>query len=113
VESSLVQDRIIASAVFFKTKLDGSIGYLQKSPAITDSRLHAKEYNDILREIFAQLYLKKYLIHRLEHVFSMDAYQQRKKAFILPAFLVNSYATTSQQVIETPHPALHSQLRRL
>ena len=46
VESSLVQDRIKASAVFFKTKLDDSISYLQKSPAITDSRLHAKEYND-------------------------------------------------------------------
>ena len=113
VESSLVQDRIKASAVFFKTKLDESIGYLQKSPAITDSRLHAKEYNDNLKEIVTQLYLKRYLIQGLETGFLMDAYQQRKRRFILPAFSVNAYATASQQQIETPHPALHLQLRRL
>jgi hypothetical protein len=113
VESSLVQDRIKASAVFFKTKLDDSIGYLQKSPAITDSRLHAKEYNDNLKEIFAQLYLKRYLIQGLETGFSMEAYQQRKRGFILPAFSVNAYAAASQQQIETPHPALHLQLRKL
>ena len=113
VESSLVQDRIKASAVFFKTKLDDSISYLQKSPAITDSRLHAKEYNDNLREIFAQLYVKRYLILGLEAGFSLDAFQQRKRGFILPAFSVNAYATASQQPIETPHPILHLQLRRL
>ncbi|MEP7374525.1 MAG: helix-turn-helix domain-containing protein [Chitinophagaceae bacterium] len=113
VESSIVQDRIKASAVFFKTKLDDSIGSLQKSPAITDSRLHAKEYNDSLREIFAQLYLKRYLILGLEAGFSMDAYQQRKRSFIIPAFSVNAYATASQQPIETPHPALHLQLKKL
>jgi len=113
VESPLVQDRIKASAVFFKTRLDDSISYLQKSPAITDSRLHAKEYNDSLREIFAQLYLKRFLIQGMENGFSMEAYQQRKRGFILPAFLVNAYATASQQPIETPHPILHLQLRRL
>jgi Helix-turn-helix domain/HRDC domain len=113
VESSLVQDRIKASAVFFKTKLDDSISYLQKSPAITDSRLHAKEYNDNLREIFAQLCVKRYLILGLEAGFSLDAYQQRRRGFILPAFSVNAYATASPQPTETPHPILHLQLRRL
>ena len=113
VESPLVQDRIKASAVFFKTKLDESISYLQKSPAITDSRLHAKEYNDSLREIFTQLYVKRYLILGLDSGFSLDAYQQRKRGFILPTFSVNAYATASQQPIESPHPVLHLQLRRL
>ena len=112
-ESSVVQDRIKASAVFFKTKLDESIGCFQKSPAITDSRLHAKEYNDSLKEIFAQLYSKRFLIQGLETGFSLEAYQQRKRGFILPAFSVNAYATASQQQTETPHPALHLQLRRL
>jgi len=86
---------------------------LQKSPAITDSRLQAKEYNDNLREIFAQLYLKKYLIQGLEDGFSTDAYQQRRKGFILPVFLVNAYATNSPQQVDSPHPVLHSQLRKL
>ena len=113
VESSLIQDRIKASAIFFKTNLDDSISYLQKSPAITDSRLHAKEYNDSLREIFAQLYLKRYLLQGMENGFSMEAYQQRKRGFILPSFSVNAYATSSQQPIESPHPVLHLQLRRL
>lgn len=113
VESSLVQDRIKASAVFFKTKLGDAINYLQKSPAVTDSRLHAKQYNDSLREIFAQLYLKRYLIQGMENGFSLEAYQQRKRGFILPSFSVNADATASQQPIESPHPVLHLQLRRL
>ena len=113
IESPMIQDRIKASAAFFKIKLDEYIGYLQKSPAITDSRLHAKEYNDTLREIFAQLYLKKYLIQGFEYGFSIEAYQQRKKDFVLPVFSVNAYATASPQQIDTPHPLLHSQLRKL
>jgi len=113
IESLAIQDRIKASATFFKIKLEECIGYLQKSPAATDSRLHAKEYNDILREIFSQLYLKKYLIQGLETGFSIEAYQQRKKGFILPAFSLNAYATASPQQMDIPHPLLYAQLRKL
>ncbi|MGZ8540083.1 MAG: helix-turn-helix domain-containing protein [Chitinophagaceae bacterium] len=109
-----VQGRIRAAAVFFKAKLEEIIGYLQASPAVTESRLHAKAYNDSLKEIFAQLAVKKYLLHGFDDGFTLESYQQRKRSFVLPVFAINSYATaSSQQVSKSPHPVLHQQLRKL
>ena len=114
VSETQVQERIKAATVFFKTKLEEVIGYLQGSPAVTDSRLHAKEYNDSLKEIFALLAVKRYSLLGFDNGFNLDTYQQRKKHFVLPAFNINSYATASvQQRSESPHPVLHQQLRKL
>lgn len=114
INEEQVQERIKAASIFFKSKLEDIIGYLQKSPAVTDSRLHAKEYNDGLKEIFAQLSVKRYLLQGFDNGFNLDSYQQRKKGFVLPAFTVNSYATASlQQRTEGPHPVLHQQMRKL
>ena len=112
-DESIVQDRIKASVVFFLGRLNEIIGYLRQSPANTDSRLNAKEYNDYIKEIFARLSLKRYLIQGFENGFLMEAHQQRKKSFMVPAFSVNAYAAASQQQLETPHPSLHQQLRKL
>lgn len=112
-ESPVLNERIKAAAIFFKGKINEVLDYLQQSKAITDSRLHAKEYNDSLREVFAQLSLKRYLIQGFEEGFSIEAYQNRKKSFVMPAFSINAYAGASQQSIETPHPALYLQLRKL
>ncbi len=112
-EDSIVQERIKASVVFFSGRLNEIIAYLQQSPANTDSRLHAKEYNDYIKEIFGQLSLKRYLIQGFENGFLMEAHLQRKKSFMVPAFSVNAYAAASQQQLETPHPSLHQQLRKL
>jgi hypothetical protein len=109
-----VQERIKAATIFFKTRLDETTGYLQRSPSVTDSRLHAKEYNDSLKEIFAQLSVKRYLLQGFDNGFNLENYQQRKKNFVLPVFTINSYATASlQQRTESPHPVLHQQLRKL
>ncbi len=108
-----IQERIKAASIFFKSKLQDITGYLVKSPAVTDSRIHAKEYNDSIKEIFAQLSLKKHLVQGFENGFNLENHQQRKRSFVLPAFAVNSYATASQQRTESPHPALHQQLRKL
>jgi hypothetical protein len=112
-ENPLLNDRVKASAIFFKGKLIEEIDYLQQSKVITDSRMHAKEYNDSLKEIFSQLSFKKHLIQGFEDGFSIETYQNRKNQFAVPAFSVNAYAGSSQQPIESPHPILHTQLRKL
>ena len=112
-ENPIINERIKAAATFFETKLNEAIDHLMQSKTTTDSRQHAKEYNDNLKEIFAQLSLKRYLIKGFEDGFSIEAYQSRKNSFLLPAFSINAYAGASQQPIETPHPALHQQLRKL
>ena len=112
-ENSLLQERVKAAVGFFKEKLGEAISYLKTSPAITDSRLHAKEYNDNLKEIFAKLNIKRYLIEGLSEGFTIENYLQRKKSFIVPAFSINAYASVSQERTESPHPALYMQLKKL
>ena len=113
VKGPNIQQRIKAASGYFNEKLHEDLDYLQKSPAVTDSRLHAKEYNDALKEIFAQLALKKHLLQSFDQEFSLEKYQQRKQNFVLPPFSINAYATGSRQGIDGPHPLLHQQLRRL
>ena len=112
-ESGNTQRRIKAASEYFNGKLREVLDYLQKSPAVTDSRLHAKEYNDALKEIFAQLAIKRHLSQGFEHEFSLDKYHHRKQNFLLPSFSINAYATASRQSVDNPHAELYQQLRRL
>lgn len=112
-EKTFLNDRVKASAAFFKGKLIEAIDYLLQSKITTDSRMHAREYNDSLREVFSQLSFKKHLVQGFEEGFSIETYQNSKNQFAVPPFSINAYAGSSQQSIESPHPILHMQLRKL
>ena len=45
--------------------------------------------------------------------FDMEAFHRRKQKFVLPPVSVNAYAGASQKRVESPHPVLHQQLRKL
>jgi hypothetical protein len=89
------------------------IQLIQESPSITDSRLHSKEYNESLRELFAQLAMKKFMFEGFKDGFDIEAFHQRKQRFILPSFSINAYAGAAQKRVDSPHPDLHQQLRKL
>lgn len=111
VETRL-QERIKAAAEHFYKETESLIGKLQGSPAVTDSRLHAKEYNDLLKEIIIHLAAKKYILEE-GGISGIEAYHTRKKSFIAPAISINAYAGAShQQVTDIPHPILYQQLRK-
>ena len=111
-EEARLQERIKAAAGHFYKETGSLIGKLQGSPVVTDSRLHAKEYNDLLKEIMIQLAAKKHLLEE-GGLFDIEAYHTRKKSFIAPAISVNAYAGAShQQVTDIPNPALYQLLRR-
>jgi len=112
-ENVVMQERIGAAANYFKTELQGLLQFIQQSPAITDSRLHAKEYNESVKEIFALLSFKRFLLEGLSGQFDIEAFQRHKMKFVLPPFTVNAYAGSSQQKTESRHPALYLQLRKL
>jgi hypothetical protein len=109
----LLQERIKAAAGYFITETVSLIKFIQQSPAITDSRLHSKEYNESLREIFAQLAMKKFIFEGFAEGFNIEAFHQRKQKFVLPSFSVNAYAGVNQKRTDSPHPGLHQQLRKL
>ena len=111
--NTLLQERINAGSVYFVNEQNKLLDLIQKSPAVTDSRIHAKEFNEGLKEVFAQLSRNKYMLDGFVGKFEMETYHRRKKHFVLPAFNVNAYAGASKQRIESPHPLLHQQLRKM
>jgi hypothetical protein len=112
-ENAALQERTIKAAAHFVQELDLLIAFLQQSPAITDSRLHAKEYNDGLKELFGELSAKKFLLQGFSGKFDVEAWHMRRKNFVLPPLTINAYAGVAAQKTESPHPVLHQQLRRL
>lgn len=112
-ENKPLQERIKAAANYFVTGTSSLIQFMQKSPVVTDSRLHSKEYNESLREIFAQLAMKKFMFEGFKEGFDIEAFHQRKQSFVLPSISVNAYAGANQKRTDSPHPALHQQLRKL
>ncbi len=112
-ENDQLQQRTAAAAYYFIQQLDELVTFIKQSPATTDSKQHAKTYNDALKEIFVLLAEKKHLMHCCRDRFTVNAYYRQKKNFVVPAFGVNAYATASTQKTESPHPLLHKQLREL
>lgn len=112
-DDPVLKERINAAAKYFVTELKPLINMLSFSPATTDSRIHAKEFNDNIKEIYAQLALKKYLLEGCDGLPEPGFFHERKKNFVLPSVSINAYAGASQQRIESPHPELYQQLRKL
>lgn len=112
-ENALLVEKTMKAAEYFIRELDPVIAFLQQSPVVTDSKLHAKEVNESVRDIFAQLSLKKFLLQGFDGKIDMESWQRRKRKFVLPPFSVNAYAGASKQKTESPHPVLHQQLRKL
>jgi hypothetical protein len=108
-----LQERVAAAALYFANESKKISDFILQSPAITDSRLHAKEYNESLREIFLQLSLKKFLLTGIGGRVDSEAFHKRKRTFVAPSFSVNAYAGIAQDKTEIPHPYLHQQLRKL
>ena len=112
-ENQPLQERIKAAAAYFVIEIGFVIQLIQQSPAVTDSRLHSKEYNDSIKEAFAQLAMKKFMLEGFNGQFDMEAFHRRKQKFVLPSININAYAGAAQKRTDTPRPALHQQLRKV
>ena len=57
-----LQERINAAANYFSSEIQKQIDRIMQSPALTDSRMHAKEYNEQLKDIFTQLSQQRHIM---------------------------------------------------
>jgi len=109
-----LQERLTAAVDFFKTKIENLIETLRQSPATTDSRDNARDYNDQIRNHFGFLAQKLHVLKTLKHPFSVEDYFVLKNTFLLPDFNVNAYAkTTSTKAIASKNQKLYYQLLTL
>lgn len=112
-ENTTLLERTKKAAEHFVKETSAIIEGLRGSPAITDSKQHAKEYNESLKELFAQLSSARHLLQGFDGTFDIASWQQRRKEFVLPAFYNNAYAGASHKTKIGPHPALYRQLKEL
>jgi nucleoside-triphosphatase THEP1 len=112
-ENMVLRERVGKGAQHFINELSGLVSFLASSPAATDNRLHAKEYNETLRELFAALSLKRYLFQACTDYMDVAAWQKAKQQFVLPSFSANSYGGASEQRLQSTHPILYQQLKKL
>ncbi len=106
-----LQERIASAADYFSGKLKMISDKLKKSPAVTDSRANAMDYNDDLQTAFASIEEKRHIFNLIKGNFSVEQYYIAKNNLILPGFPVNSFAGShSSDKIEVRFPVLYRQL---
>jgi hypothetical protein len=108
-----LQERIKTAASWFMSEIRTVTEYVLQSPAVTDSSMHAKEYNDLLREAYIQLAMQNFMLQGFTGKFNIETFHRRKKNFVTPAFPVNAYAGASEKKVEVAHPALYFRLKKL
>ncbi len=112
-ENVALVERTQRAAGHFKNEITTITELLKQCPASTDSRQHAKEFNETTKEIFSELSMKLFLLSGFAGNLDPEYWHQQKKNFVLPSFPVNAYAGSNNRQTESPHPVLHQQLRKL
>lgn len=112
-DNTALQDRVKTAANWFSNEIKSVAEYILQSPAITDSTMHAKEYNELLREIYLQSAIQNFMMQGFGGRFDVEIFHKRKKSFVAPSFAVNAYAGASEGKVELPHPVLYYQLKKL
>lgn len=111
VSEEHLQSRIAAAVDFFDERMKNMVETLRQSPATTDSKQHATDYNEGLRMMFSNLTQKIFLMRGLKLQFTVEDYFVLKSTFTLPEFTVNAYAKLSnRKALETRNPALFHEL---
>lgn len=106
-----LQDRIKAATNYFSEQLTHVSEELKQSPATTDSKAKALDYNDDLKTIFGSIEEKKHILKGIKNEFSVEMYYTFKNTFILPPFGVNSFAGSNQKAkVEAKYPELFYKL---
>jgi hypothetical protein len=109
-----LQERVSAAVDFFNTKMNNLMETLRQSPATTDSKLHASDYNDSIRMIFSNIAQKSFLMKGLKMKFTVEDYFILKNTFTLPDFNVNAYAkNATNKPLVTRQPRLYYDLMNL
>lgn len=112
-DNDQLQERIRTAAAWFITEIKSLMETIFHSPVSTDSTIHGKEFNDQLREGYAQLTMQNFMLQGFRGKFNMENFHRRKKSFTVPSFGVNAYAGAADRKVEFSHPELYYQLKKL
>jgi hypothetical protein len=114
INEDFLSERLEAAKKFFVEKLQTLLETLKESPAVTESRENARDYNEQILSIFSFIAQKHHLLQGLKHPFSTENYFDRKNTFLLPDFKVNAYSKhVNTKTLNTKNPSLYFKLAAL
>lgn len=113
-QNDKLQDRTKAASSYFIQQTEHILQTITLSPAITDSRQYAKEYNEMARVIFSDLFGKKLLLAACNGQFNIENYHKIKNNLNIPSVSINAYSGSSEQKTKAdlPHPELYRELKK-
>ena len=110
----LLNLRLEASEKYFSEKLEGLVETLKNSPAVTDSRENASDFDTYFMDVYTFAEQKLHWIKGIKNGFSVEKYFQLRKSFVLPPVSVTAYSRKqSKTKIKSRHPELLSMLFEL
>jgi hypothetical protein len=112
-ENTLLAVKTADGANHFSREIESVIDLLRQSPVSTDSQMHAKEFNDSIRELFAWLSQIGFMLRQPQELLDAEKWHRRKKDFNLPGFSIQAYAGAEGKTISSEHPQLLKQLRKV
>lgn len=110
----LIKERIRAAATYFIEQTEILIKKIHASPAESDYKEKAYEYNDLIRTIFSELVRKTHILKGIKNDYTTPHYFKLKKEFKMPSFKVNAYVLFSNvQKEKSKYPDLYRELNYL
>ncbi len=107
-----LQGRFGKAALWFFDELGGTKRLLLQSPAITDNRQLAKDYNNKLQVLFDTVCFKMVLLKSCKQGFLLAEYKKQKANFTKEPFTINAYAGRATYVPkDITHPDLYAALK--
>ncbi len=114
VDEQKLQERTASASTYFTGRLQAVVEELKRSPARTDSKANAAEYNDDLKTIYAFLEEKLHIFKQIKDECTVQRYYQAKRTLLLPPFSVNAYSGSDPgKQTEARYPVLYYKLADL
>ncbi|MEP7163103.1 MAG: helix-turn-helix domain-containing protein [Ferruginibacter sp.] len=111
-ENELLKQRLAKAGDWFFNDLSKTKKNLLQSPAISDNRQLAKDYNGKLQKLFDTLCLQIHLLDVCRQGFTLHKYREQKAIFKKELFTVNTYSGKSAYISrDILHPELYSALK--
>lgn len=113
-DKAFFKERLQASSSYFAGRIDTLLRILRETPASTDNRANAQEYDESILSIFTAFALKRHLIVETVDNFSVEGYYQARSRFKKPKLKITSYSRDSKgEQLKSIHPELLSELVQL
>ena len=95
IDEDYLTERTEAACVFFRDQFKTLTETLKQSPAYTDNKEIAEEYNEGMKNLFGALSMKLHLMRSIKHPFRSEHYFRTKNAFVMPEISIQAYSKHS------------------